>query len=332
MNNLISVIIPNYNSVATIDRCLRAVLATNYPNLEIIVVDDASSDASVQHIKRYPVQLLRLPQHGGASMARNTGAAHSRGDILFFTDADCVLLPDTLRKASEAIARADTHAVIGGTYTRQPADKRFFSQFQSIFVHYSETKNACNPDYIATHAMVVDSKTFQKSGGFSENFLPILEDVEFSHRLRRGGYHLHVDSEILVRHIFNFSLFRSLRNALRKSMYWTIYSIDNRDLLSDSGTASVELKVNVCSWFMCLILITLLQTSVLLLPAISLLYAANLTINRRLLMVFYKVHGPVFFLCATLYYLALYPLAVGIGTLIGVLGYPFRMRQLKESV
>ena len=89
-----------------------------------------------------------------------------------------------------------------------------------------------------------------KSGGFKENFLPILEDVEFSHRLRRTGFKLTMNPEILVRHIFNFTLIKSLKNAFRKSLYWTIYSLKNKDLLTDSGTASIELKFNVASFFL----------------------------------------------------------------------------------
>jgi len=73
--------------------------------------------------------------------------------------------------------------------------------------------------------MAMATESFRKSGGFSEKFLPILEDVDFSHRLRELGYRLVMNPILQVQHIFNFSLYRSLRNAIRKSMYWTMYSI-----------------------------------------------------------------------------------------------------------
>ena len=238
MDPFISVIIPNRNGADTIGKCLEGVYSSEYKNFEAIVVDDCSEDDSVEIIEKFPCRLVRLESHGGASKARNTGARQAKGEALFFIDADCVLNLDTLATAVEAFRR-HKDKVVGGTYTPLPYDRGFYSTFQSIFINYSETKYK-EPDYVATHAMLISRELFTESGGFNEDFLPILEDVEFSHRLRKAGTKLIMLPELTVRHIFNFTLGRSLRNALRKSMYWTMYSIRNRDLLADSGTASVE--------------------------------------------------------------------------------------------
>ena len=238
MAPLISVIIPNHNGEKTIGRCLDAAFASQYSNFEVIVVDDCSADSSANIIKEFPCRLIRLTEHGGASKARNTGAQNSSGEALFFIDNDCLLQPDTLAKAAAAYEEEGPGVIIGGTYTPLPYDQKFFSIFQSIYIHYSETKNTQNPDYVATHAMLIAKNMFHKSGGFNEQFMPILEDVEFSHRLKKMGATLRMVPEIQVQHIFNFTLVRSMRNGIRKSKYWSIYSMKNRDLLSDSGTAS----------------------------------------------------------------------------------------------
>ena len=245
MKDLVSVIIPNRNGGTTIGKCLEAALASRHANFEVIVVDDDSQDNSIAVIAQYPCKLLRLSQHGGAALARNLGAQHARGAILFFTDADCLLQDDTLALAVGTLAAAGSGAIVGGTYTVAPYDRRFCSRFQSVFINYSETKRAPAADYIATHALAMGADSFRRHQGFAESPLPILEDVEFSHRLRRAGYRLVMNPAIQVRHIFDYSLLRSLRNAFIKSMYWTCYAIGNRDLLTDSGAASVALKVNV---------------------------------------------------------------------------------------
>ncbi len=98
--------------------------------------------------------------------------------------------------------------------------------------------------------MAISSEHFRKSGGFLEDFLPMIEDVEFSHRMREWGFKLIMNSEILVQHIFNFNFVKSLKNAFRKSFYWKIYSLKNKDIFKDSGTASIELKTNVAAWFL----------------------------------------------------------------------------------
>ena len=257
VSDLISVIIPNYNSEATIGLCLEAALASDYGNFEVVVVDDGSQDGSVDVIGKYPCRLISLGRRRGAAAARNAGASNSKGGILFFTDADCLLAKDALSIAYRDISADGPDVIVGGTYTRTPYDDDFFSTFQSVFINYSEAKRPEAPDYVAAHAMAVDAGTFRNGRGFAEDFLPILEDVEFSHRMRRAGCRLVMNPAIEVEHVFGFSLLRSLRNAFVKSMYWTVYSRGNRDLLADSGTASLELKINVAACFLVLVLLGL---------------------------------------------------------------------------
>ncbi|MDP2277611.1 MAG: glycosyltransferase, partial [Nitrospirota bacterium] len=294
---------------------------SEYDNFEVIVADDCSTDNSAETIKKFPCKFISLDKHSGASKARNTGAENSSGEILFFVDADCLLQKNTLASVNKAFL-ASEGAIIGGTYTVIPYDKDFFSTFQSIFINYSETKKE-PPDYIPTHAMIISRDIFMKSGGFQENFLPILEDVEFSHRLRKTGYKLTMNSEILVWHIFNFSLIKSLKNAFRKSMYWTIYSLKNKDILTDSGTASYELKINAASFFLNTVFIMLFfyfkNTEFLI--SIFLICAFNLIVSRGLIKAFYKAKGLSFVISATLYYTLTYPLPVGAGAISGIVKY-----------
>jgi glycosyltransferase involved in cell wall biosynthesis len=321
MEKRISVIVPNYNGSGTIGKCLEAVFSSDYESFDVIVVDDCSTDDSVEIIRRFPCRLVTLDRNSGASVARNTGARNSSGDVLFFIDADCIVQKDTLSIVDKTITgHEDT--VFGGTYSRVAFDDNFFGTFQSVFIHWSETKRK-EPDYIATHAMVIRRKLFEKSGGFQEDFLPILEDVEFSHRLRKSGIKLKMNPEITVKHIFNFTLGRSLRNAFKKTKYWTIYSLRNRDLLSDSGTASRELKFNVVSFFFAVFLVLLFSLSekAVFLATVPPVCLFNLFLNRRLISSLYETKGGFFAFLATFYYTSAYPLAIGAGALTGLMKY-----------
>lgn len=332
VEDIVSVIVPNRNGGATIGKCLEAVLASRYDNFEVIVVDDASQDDSITVIEQYPCKLVRLAQHGGAALARNMGAQHARGSVLFFTDADCLLRDDSLALAVATLASEGPGAVVGGTYTVAPYDRRFCSRFQSVFINYFETRHAPATDYIATHALVMNADSFRRHQGFAVNPLPILEDVEFSHRLRRTGFRLVMNPAIQVQHMFDYSLLRSLRNAYVKSKYWTCYAIGNHDLLADSGTASVELKVNVCI-YVCnglLLFGYCLSETTWLLVLMSLALAFNLFVNRGLLLAFERAEGSSFAVMATLYYLLLYPAAVACGAVSGLALYfrnPGRLRR-----
>jgi glycosyltransferase involved in cell wall biosynthesis len=323
MADLVSVVIPVRNGAATMARCLVAAFASRYERFEVIVVDDGSDDQSAELIKTFPCTLIHLPVPAGASRARNVGASHSNGNILFFTDADCLLNEDTLAKAVAALSAAGRDVVLGGTYTVKPADDRFFSVFQSVFINHAESRDRDNPDYIATHAMMLYADTFEKSGGFSEDFMPILEDVDFSHRLRRAGHRLVMDPGIQVRHLFDFSLIGSVCNGFRKSKYWTIYSIHNKDLLADSGTASLALKFNAAALFgsILAVLLVLATGNMWYAVIIAVLMALNITVNRDLLQGFYRARGMAFAFAASAYYLLVYPLVVGAGGLAGLLSY-----------
>lgn len=324
----ISVIVPNYNGQHTLPLCLHSIIKSSNINFELIVVDDGSNDNSLSVIKQFPCRVINQ-SHRGAAAARNAGAQAARAKVLLFTDADCVLAQDTLSRALSSFNKYGSRTIIGGSYNAQSFDPGFFSRFQSAFIHYCETKHINKPDYIATHAMVIDREVFLASGGFKENWLPILEDVEFSHRLQRAGYTLLIDPQLLVRHIFNFSLKKSISNAIRKASYWTYYSIRNKDLLTDSGTASHELKTNVVLFYVTLLLLlsSMITVSPYLLFAALFTLLLNMICNQRLLQEFARYNGIAFHIKATLYYLFLYPLPVSLGGLMGIskyLGLPIR--------
>jgi len=326
----LSVVVPNYNGASTIAACLESLYAAD-PEVEVVVVDDCSDDGSVDIIRERPCTLVQLGRRSGAAAARNIGAAHCSGAVLFFTDADCQVLADTLERARTAVLAAGEDVLIGGTYTEAPADGRFFSWFQSVFVNYSETKSVREPDYIATHAMALSSATFRRHGGFRDDFLPILEDVEFSHRLRRRGCRLQMSPALYVRHTFDFSLWRSIRNAYRKSLYWTAYSLRHKDLLADSGTASVELKVNAMVWLLLVAVVCAPLGSAASALAGGALVVTNIVVSRRLLGRYLAARGWTFGVAAALYYLFVYPAAVTSG-IAGGLILAWRLRARLEGV
>ena len=330
MDCRLSVIIPNKNGEKTIGLCLEALFLSEHDAFEVIVVDDCSTDNSVFIIDQFPCKLIKLEQHVGAAMARNIGVNHSQGKVLFFTDADCLVSKETLNTAERIAKDQDYNTIIGGTYTLQPYDQSFYSTFQSVFIHYCELKNIHKPDYIAAHAMVISSQTFHQSGGFPTDFFPIIEDVEFSHRLRRKGYRLVMRPDLQVQHIFGYrSLADSMRNGYFKSKYWTMYSLGNNDLLADSGTASLGLKMSVLSLFGSLALVTtyLVIPSAIFLFLLALLIIVNVILNRSLFSHFYRTGAKMFLLAASMYYMIIYPFAVGAGSLVGMLSFFISPRQ-----
>ena len=90
---LVSVVICAYNEAANIEACIESVLSSTYPELEVIVCDDGSDDATAELASRYPVRLVRL-RRGGLSAARNAGMRLAAGEIVAYLDADAEASPD----------------------------------------------------------------------------------------------------------------------------------------------------------------------------------------------------------------------------------------------
>jgi hypothetical protein len=141
-----------------------------------------------------------------------------------------------------------------------------------------------------------------------------------------------MNPELHVRHIFRFSLRRSLRNAVKKARYWTMYSMANRDVLTDSGTASLELKANVvvCLAVGLAVALAAARGNVWPLAAAVPLLGLDLVLNRKLVAAWFAAKGLAFSVLATCYYASIYAAAVGIGAAAGVAQYLWSVRMLRR--
>lgn len=102
MNPLFSIIVPVYNAEKYLDDCIQSLTGQEYSNLEIILVDDGSSDSSLKICERYKnadsrIKLFRK-ENGGQGSARNVALKHATGDYILFVDSDDTIASDTISK------------------------------------------------------------------------------------------------------------------------------------------------------------------------------------------------------------------------------------------
>jgi len=94
---LVSVVIPAFNASATLAECLASVLAQGYPSLDVVVVDDGSTDGTADVVAHYGARVRYVRQeNGGLAAARNTGHQEARGEFVAWLDADDICLPDRI--------------------------------------------------------------------------------------------------------------------------------------------------------------------------------------------------------------------------------------------
>ena len=122
-------IVPSFNAAANIEACVRSLQAQTYSPCEIIVVNDASTDNTAEVVAGLNVKLVNMKRNGGAGAARNEGVNVAQGDIVAFTDSDCVAPSGWIEKIVEEFESDPELGVVGGLYHPNKQDGRFIVFF-----------------------------------------------------------------------------------------------------------------------------------------------------------------------------------------------------------
>jgi GT2 family glycosyltransferase len=208
---LVSIIIPAYNAAGALEQCLRACLAQTYADIEVLLVDDGSSDATPRIAQTFPVHYIRQPNRGPAA-ARNRGAAEARGDILAFTDADCVPERDWLERLVAAFEKGVD--AVGGTYAiANPESALARMIHEEIAARHARLGREV--DFLGSFNMAYRKEVFQAVGGFDESFtMASGEDNDLAYRLRQRGCRLRFVADARVAHFHPTRLAAYLRTQM----------------------------------------------------------------------------------------------------------------------
>ncbi len=175
---LVSVIVPAFEAAAFIDEALESALRQDHPSVEIVVVDDGSSDDTAPVASAHPVTVLRRA-NGGPAAARNSGLALARGEFVTILDADDVWPEDRLsRQVSHLVAHPEHGLVLGLT---------------EVFLTPGQPRPAHDPGFapgerVAGHpaTMLARREVFDRVGPFDEA-LRVSEDIDWLARAADAG-------------------------------------------------------------------------------------------------------------------------------------------------
>lgn len=183
--NLVSVIIPCYNSEKYLQETLDSVYAQNYENIEIICVDNGSVDSTVALIKsnraNHPeLQLFHEPEKG-ASRARNLGLEHSKGTFIQFLDSDDIITVEKIEKQLQYLVENKLDVVISDRVTKdETLDMKLETiTFAEIIEHPLETAIS---KIIITGNPLYTKKVVESVGGYTSE-LPMAQDWDFHIKL-----------------------------------------------------------------------------------------------------------------------------------------------------
>lgn len=184
-----SVVIPTYNRSDSLLRTLNSVVnQTLSPDqYEIIVIDDGSTDDTESNVKCPEIRYFKI-KHGGSAAARNFGIKRARGEIIFFTDDDCIVPPDWMEKILDGYRRYPDVVGVGGYFKPPENEERFFQKTAYLINFLSDSfggeKIIDSPFAPAAFAANVSYKKniLEKVGGFDEN-ISALASVELRYRI-----------------------------------------------------------------------------------------------------------------------------------------------------
>lgn len=222
MEPIASIVIPTYNAAKTIANTIEACLGQNFPKdkLEIIIADDGSTDNTGEIVRQYPVVQYLNQENKGPAAARNLGWNSANGEIICFTDSDCVPEKDWLSKIVAKYIAEDIGGV-GGSYDIQNTESLLARCIHEEIIQRHRKFHSI-VDFLGSFNVSYRKKVLQKVGGFDTSFRDASgEDNDLSYKVRKAGYKLIFDSDIKVGHFHTTKLFNYLREQYRHG-YWRI--------------------------------------------------------------------------------------------------------------
>ena len=221
----VSIIIPTFNGATRIGSCLDALLAqvAGRP-VEILVVDDGSTDSTAEVVGRYAGVRLITQTNAGPAAARNRGAQQAKGAILLFTDDDCVPMQDWLDAMLEPFSDPEVAGAKGIYRSRQ---RQLAARFVQIEFEDKYRLMAGLPDidFIDTYSAAFVRDRFLEMSGYDTSFpVACAEDIELSYRMSARGWKMKFVPTAIVYHSHPDSFSRYLKKKY-KFAFWRVLAV-----------------------------------------------------------------------------------------------------------
>lgn len=202
----ISIVVCTRNGDHTLPACLKSLTRQNYPDYEVIVIDDGSRDATAETTRRFEQVRYQFQEHAGLSIARNLGAQIATGSVIAYTDDDCMAHPDWLVHLSHAFEDESIAAAGGPNIPPPPRNhiERVVAAAPGAPAHVllddieAEHLPGCN--------LAIRKEALDKIGGFRAEFTTAGDDVDVCWRLREAGGRLVFVPGAMVWHHRRFTI------------------------------------------------------------------------------------------------------------------------------
>jgi glycosyltransferase involved in cell wall biosynthesis len=234
---MISIVIPTYNASGFMPDLLDSIFKQSVEDMEVIIVDDCSSDDTVEIAGRYPVRLINLETNAGPAKARNIGVRAAKGDIIFFLDADVIVLNGTIMEVKAFFENNPEAKCIIGICSTEPLNKGFVPRYMAMFefIHLIDTRES-KVSVFAPRCGAIKKDFFEEIGGYNESYKGAdVEDFELARRINRTDS-IFLNKRMQVKHQFaNFR--QASRNYFKRAVMW-VHLFFREKRLDNAGPTS----------------------------------------------------------------------------------------------
>jgi len=322
---MISVVIPTYNAGDYLPGLLDSIFKQAIEDMEVIIVDDCSTDNTIEVAEQYPVRIIKMERNGGPARARNRGVREAKGEIIFFLDSDVIVLDGTIREVKRYFEENPSAKCVIGICSTEPLNKGFVPSYMAMFEYiHLIGRQFQSVSVFAPRCGAIRREFFLQIGGYDENYRGAdVEDFELARRINRVD-RIILNPRIMVKH--QFADFRQILKIYRRRTIMWVHLFFREKKLDNAGPTSPSNGIAaICALgsFLSLCATPFIRGASLLFLVSSLIY---ISCNLRWWNFMRKEAGVFFAIRAMIlnYFLGI---EIVLSALYGVISYPFSRKE-----
>ncbi len=261
---MISIVIPTYNVSRFMPGLLDSIFRNKIDDMEVIIVDDCSTDDTVAIANKYPVNVIELEMNGGPARARNIGVDAASGDIIFFLDSDVRVMDGAIKEVEDYFRKDPAAQCVIGICATDPLNRGFVPRYMAMFEYIHLLGVPDNKvSVFAPRCGAIKKELFQRLGGYREKYKGAdVEDFELARRICQTE-NIILNPKILVRHQFVNNIEEAVRNYFKRAVMWVHLFLTDKKLDNAGPTTPGNGIAAVCSFmsFICLLFIPIISAA-----------------------------------------------------------------------